>query len=238
MGNMFARRAGDGSGQRCRSMSGSHLDTQPTGGKFDGVLGVLGALEVIRSLNDLGIRTKHPIEVDQLDQRGGLALRARHGVVRRLRRGATREDCAYARRRRGGQDLRRRAEAHRLPGRGARGRAADPRVLRAAHRAGADPRGRGHRHRRRHPRPGPALVRGHAHRAREPYRLDADAGAARTPARRGAGRSSWSTRSALAHAPHAVGDGGHDQRLPELAQRDPRAGGLHGRLPLARSTRR
>ena len=44
-------------------MLGSHLDTQPTGGKFDGVLGVLGALEVVRSLNDLGIRTKHPIEV-------------------------------------------------------------------------------------------------------------------------------------------------------------------------------
>ena len=42
---------------------GSHLDTQPTGGKFDGVLGVLGALEVIRSLNDLKIKTRHPIEV-------------------------------------------------------------------------------------------------------------------------------------------------------------------------------
>ena len=42
---------------------GSHLDTQPTGGKFDGVLGVLGALEVVRSLNDLKIKTKHPIEV-------------------------------------------------------------------------------------------------------------------------------------------------------------------------------
>ena len=42
---------------------GSHLDTQPTGGRYDGVLGVLGALEVVRTLNDLGIRTKHPIEV-------------------------------------------------------------------------------------------------------------------------------------------------------------------------------
>jgi N-carbamoyl-L-amino-acid hydrolase len=44
-------------------MLGSHLDTQPTGGKFDGVLGVLGALEVVRTLKDLNIRTKHPIEV-------------------------------------------------------------------------------------------------------------------------------------------------------------------------------
>ena len=42
---------------------GSHLDTQPTGGKFDGVLGVLGALEVVRSLNDLKIKTERPIVV-------------------------------------------------------------------------------------------------------------------------------------------------------------------------------
>jgi N-carbamoyl-L-amino-acid hydrolase len=44
-------------------MVGSHLDTQPTGGKYDGVLGVLSGLEIIRTLNDLGIKTKHPIEV-------------------------------------------------------------------------------------------------------------------------------------------------------------------------------
>ncbi len=42
---------------------GSHLDTQPTGGRYDGVLGVLGALEAVRSMNDLGIRTRHPIVV-------------------------------------------------------------------------------------------------------------------------------------------------------------------------------
>src|SRR5581483_7800887 len=42
---------------------GSHLDTQPTGGKFDGALGVMAALEVVRTLNDLDVRTKHPIEV-------------------------------------------------------------------------------------------------------------------------------------------------------------------------------
>jgi len=42
---------------------GSHLDTQPTGGKFDGVLGVLGGLEIARTLNDLGIKTRHPIVV-------------------------------------------------------------------------------------------------------------------------------------------------------------------------------
>lgn len=43
--------------------TGSHLDTQPTGGKFDGVYGVLSGLEVVRSLNDQGIKTKHPIEI-------------------------------------------------------------------------------------------------------------------------------------------------------------------------------
>src|SRR5271157_4681440 len=62
MGNMFARRPGADE-TLAPVMMGSHLDTQPTGGKFDGVLGVLGALEVVRSLNDLKIKTRYPIEV-------------------------------------------------------------------------------------------------------------------------------------------------------------------------------
>jgi N-carbamoyl-L-amino-acid hydrolase len=62
MGNMFATRPGTDP-DALPVYVGSHLDTQPTGGKYDGVLGVLGGLEVIRSLNDLGIRTKHPIVV-------------------------------------------------------------------------------------------------------------------------------------------------------------------------------
>ncbi len=62
MGNMFARRAGTDD-TLPPVMVGSHLDTQPTGGKYDGVLGVLSGLEIVRTLNDLGIRTKHPIEV-------------------------------------------------------------------------------------------------------------------------------------------------------------------------------
>jgi N-carbamoyl-L-amino-acid hydrolase len=60
MGNMFARRPGEDDALSPVLM-GSHLDTQPTGGKFDGVLGVLGALEVVRSLNDLKIKTRRPI---------------------------------------------------------------------------------------------------------------------------------------------------------------------------------
>ena len=62
MGNMFFRREG-AEPDLAPVYMGSHLDTQPTGGKFDGVLGVLGALEVARTLNDLDIRTRHPIVV-------------------------------------------------------------------------------------------------------------------------------------------------------------------------------
>jgi N-carbamoyl-L-amino-acid hydrolase len=62
MGTMFATRPGTDP-KALPVYMGSHLDTQPTGGKFDGVLGVLGALEVIRTINDLNIRTKHPIVV-------------------------------------------------------------------------------------------------------------------------------------------------------------------------------
>ena len=62
MGNMFAYREGTDP-DALPVYVGSHLDTQPTGGKYDGVLGVLGGLEIIRSLNDLNIKTKHPIVV-------------------------------------------------------------------------------------------------------------------------------------------------------------------------------
>ncbi|WP_150524958.1 Zn-dependent hydrolase [Roseibium sediminis] len=62
MGNMFMTRAGKDP-DALPVYVGSHLDTQPTGGKYDGVLGVLGGLEVVRTMNDLGIKTKHPIVV-------------------------------------------------------------------------------------------------------------------------------------------------------------------------------
>ena len=62
MGNMFATRPGEDP-EALPVYVGSHLDTQPTGGKYDGVLGVLSGLEIIRTLNDLNIRTKHPIVV-------------------------------------------------------------------------------------------------------------------------------------------------------------------------------
>lgn len=62
MGNVFARRAGKDN-SLAPVVTGSHADSQPTGGKFDGIYGVLGGLEVIRSLNDHGIETDRPIEV-------------------------------------------------------------------------------------------------------------------------------------------------------------------------------
>jgi beta-ureidopropionase / N-carbamoyl-L-amino-acid hydrolase len=62
MGVMFARRRGQRADLAPIAM-GSHLDTQPTGGKFDGVLGVLGALEALKTLHDAGYDTFAPIEV-------------------------------------------------------------------------------------------------------------------------------------------------------------------------------
>ena len=62
IGNIFARRAGLDDALP-PVMTGSHIDTQPTGGKFDGNYGVLAGLEVVRTLNDHGIETEAPIEV-------------------------------------------------------------------------------------------------------------------------------------------------------------------------------
>src|SRR5262249_25968633 len=62
IGNMFIRREGS-----IRSaapvMTGSHLDTQPTGGRFDGIFGVLAGLEAMQAIEEAGIGTRRPIEV-------------------------------------------------------------------------------------------------------------------------------------------------------------------------------
>ena len=62
VGNIFARRPGLNP-DLPPVMTGSHIDTQPTGGKFDGCFGVLAGVEVLRTLNDLNIQTQAPIEV-------------------------------------------------------------------------------------------------------------------------------------------------------------------------------
>ncbi|MBW8271043.1 Zn-dependent hydrolase [Caldovatus aquaticus] len=70
IGNMFARREGRDPGRK-PVLFGSHLDSQPSGGKFDGALGVLAGLEVMRTLNDLGIVTEAPLElVNWTDEEG------------------------------------------------------------------------------------------------------------------------------------------------------------------------
>lgn len=62
IGNIFARRPGRDN-SKPPIITGSHLDSQPTGGKFDGAYGVMAGLEVVRTLNDLGITTEAPIEI-------------------------------------------------------------------------------------------------------------------------------------------------------------------------------
>ena len=62
IGNIFACRPGSDASLP-PVMTGSHLDTQPTGGKFDGAYGVMAGLELVRTLNDLGYETEAPIEI-------------------------------------------------------------------------------------------------------------------------------------------------------------------------------
>ena len=62
VGNIFARRAGSDA-SAAPVVMGSHLDSQPSGGKFDGAYGVMAGLEVIRTLNERGVRTRAPLEV-------------------------------------------------------------------------------------------------------------------------------------------------------------------------------
>jgi len=70
IGNMFARRPGRDP-MRAPVLFGSHLDSQPSGGKFDGALGVLAGLEVMRSLTDLDIVTEAPLElINWTDEEG------------------------------------------------------------------------------------------------------------------------------------------------------------------------
>jgi hydantoinase/carbamoylase family amidase len=70
MGNIFATRAGTAKAQKPIAM-GSHLDTQPAGGRYDGILGVQAALEVLRTLEDNNIRTHCPITlIDWTNEEG------------------------------------------------------------------------------------------------------------------------------------------------------------------------
>ncbi|RGP36946.1 Zn-dependent hydrolase [Pseudotabrizicola alkalilacus] len=95
MGNMFATRPGTDDSALPVYM-GSHLDTQPTGGKYDGVLGVLGALEVVRTMNDLGVKTRHPIVVTNWTNEEGTRF-APAMLASGVFAGIHSQDYAYAR---------------------------------------------------------------------------------------------------------------------------------------------
>ncbi len=102
-GNMFARRQGKRSDLAPICM-GSHLDTQPTGGKFDGVLGVLGALEVLRTLHDTGFETNAPIEIVNWTNEEGSRF-APAMLASGVFAGAFTRDFAYARQDRDGKEF-------------------------------------------------------------------------------------------------------------------------------------
>ncbi len=95
MGNIFGRRPGRSS-DLAPVMSGSHIDSQPKGGRFDGILGVMGALEVLRTLHDHGIETERPIDiVDWTNEEGSRFAPAM--VSSGVWAGALERDWAYDR---------------------------------------------------------------------------------------------------------------------------------------------
>jgi len=94
MGTMFMRREGTDP-DALPVYVGSHLDTQPTGGRYDGVLGVLAGLEIVRTLNDLNIKTKHPIVVTNWTNEEG-ARYAPPMLASGVFAGVHEQDWAYA----------------------------------------------------------------------------------------------------------------------------------------------
>src|SRR5262252_8000413 len=101
MGAMFARRAGQRADVPPIAM-GSHLDTQPTGGRFDGVLGVLAALEALRTLVEAGYETYAPVEVINWTNEEGSRF-APAMVASGVFAGAFTRDWAWAREDRAGE---------------------------------------------------------------------------------------------------------------------------------------
>jgi N-carbamoyl-L-amino-acid hydrolase len=96
MGNIFGKRAGKDNSLP-PVLSGSHVDSQPKGGRFDGILGVMGTLEVLRTLHQHGIETKRPIWlVDWTNEEGSRFAPAM--VSSGVWAGALERDWAYARR--------------------------------------------------------------------------------------------------------------------------------------------
>ena len=178
-GNILGRRAGSDPSRK-PLLFGSHIDSVPDGGNYDGDVGSLSAIEVAQTLGERGVALRHPIEVVVFqNEEGGtvgsramagqlepaaLTLTARSGKV-------TRDGIAFI----GGDPDRlesRRAQARR-----------HRRLRGAAHRAGRDARREEDRHRRRPGHRRHRLVGRHGRRLREPRRHDADGQAAGRAAR-------------------------------------------------------
>ncbi len=232
IGNIFARRPGRNP-TLAPVMTGSHLDTQPTGGQFDGAYGVMAGLEIVRTLNDLGYETEAPIEIVAWTNEEGSRFSPAmvgsgvfagvfdlaYGLERPdkstgVTLGAELERIGFAGPEPvGGHQVAAYFEAHIEQG---------P-ILEAAREAD----------RRRHRRAGPALVRDHRHRPGGACRADADAAAARRAGRRRAddrrGQPDRPCPRALClrHGRLCPGQ-------PQFAQHDPRPGVLHRRFPPSR----
>ena len=199
MGNIFARRPG-AIPTLPPVMTGSHLDSQPTGGKFDGAYGVLAGLEVMRTLNDVRIETEAPVEVVVwTNEEGSRFAPAMMGSG--VYAGVFDLDYVCRAADADGKTFGAELHAHRLCRARPRGEPSGRRLFRGAYRAGADPGGREEDHRRRHRRPGPALVRDHADRPGGACRADADGAAARRAGRRRAHGRARSTASAWRTSP-------------------------------------
>ena len=175
-------------------MTGSHADSQPTGGRFDGIYGVLGGLEVIRTLNDHGIETEHPVEVviwtNEEGSRFAPAMVA-SGVfagVFTLDYGLSRKDVDG---KTIGEELKRIGYAGDVPCGG--------RPLHAAFELhieqGPILEAEEQDHRRRHRRARSALVRNHADRTGSARGSDADAAPSRRACSARRAWSIWSTAS-------------------------------------------
>ena len=141
VGNIFARRPGTDD-HLPPVLMGSHLDTQVAGGKYDGIVGVLAGLEVLRTLDDRRVRTKRPLELVCWTNEEGARFTPPM-VASGAFAGVFDVDWVLALRDDDGKRVRQRARAHRLQRQGGGRRPDHRRLLRAAHRAGPDPRPRG-----------------------------------------------------------------------------------------------
>ena len=233
VGTMFARREGKDPKAAPIAM-GSHLDTQPTGGKFDGTLGVLAGLEVLRTLHDLDYRTNAPLElVNWTNEEGSRFAPAM--LASGVFAGAFTRDEAYGKKDRDGVSFGEALDAIGYRGAEPVGAAPFRRPVRAAYRAGSDPGKRKQDDRRRHRRSRHALVRGHRDGPGRAYRRDADVSAQERAAGRGA-RHRGDRRHRARPRARRGRHGRADREPAEQPQRHPGRGLLHGRsAPSGRS---